>query len=172
MEGEAGKLLVRIVNVEFTTTTTSIKVDLKVKRGEGATYKTEETEKLTKIITEFAELNKDNQKYVDDLNYDITNLKISVSSFDESETSIEEIQERIRVEIENADKSIENKENQIEQIAHDNFELEQSIEEIKDKIKMIQQEVENSGTKIEELKQERMEKNEKLARQEEIRKSR
>ena len=93
---------------------------------------TEETEKLTKIITEFAELNKDNQKYVDDLNYDITNLKISVSSFDESENSIQEIQERINTEIENANKSIENKKNQIEQIAHDNFELEQSIEEIKE----------------------------------------
>ena len=54
-----------------------------------------ENEKLKKIITEFAELNKDNQKYVDDLNFDITNLKISVSSFDESESSIQEIQERI-----------------------------------------------------------------------------
>ena len=31
----------------------------------------EENEKLKKIITEFAELNKDNQKYVDDLNFDI-----------------------------------------------------------------------------------------------------
>ena len=98
---------------------------------------TEETEELTKIITEFAELNKDNQKYVDDLNYDITNLKISVSSFDESEASIEEIQERITAEIENANKSIENKRNQIEQITHDNFELEASIEEIKDKITTI-----------------------------------
>ncbi len=128
---------------------------------------TEETEKLTKIITEFAELNKDNQKYVDDLNYDITNLKISVSSFDESETSIEEIQERIRMEIENADKSVINKKNQIEQIEHDNFELEQSIGEIKDKIEKIKQEVQNSGTKIEELKQERIDKNEKLSKQEE-----
>ena len=128
---------------------------------------TEETEKLTKIINEFAELNKDNQKYVDDLNYDITNLKISVSSFDESETSIEEIQERIKIEIENANKSITNKKNQIEQITHDNFELEQSIEEIKEKIEKIEQEVQNSGTKIEELKQERIDKNEKLSKQEE-----
>lgn len=128
---------------------------------------TEETEKLTKMINEFAELNKDNQKYVDDLNYDITNLKISVSSFDESETSIEEIQERIKIEIENANKSITNKKNQIEQITHDNFELEQSIEEIKEKIEKIKQEVQNSGTKIEELKQERIDKNEKLSKQEE-----
>ena len=128
---------------------------------------TEETEKLTKIINEFADLNKDNQKYVDDLNYDITNLKISVSSFDESEASIEEIQERIKSEIENSEKSIENKKNQIEQITHDNFELEASVEEIKEKIEKIKQEVQNSGTKIEELKQERIDKNEKLSKQEE-----
>ena len=49
-------------------------------------------EELSKIITEFAELNKDDQKYIDDLNFDITNLKISVSSFDESEASIQELQ--------------------------------------------------------------------------------
>ena len=69
----------------------------------------EQNEKLSKIITEFAELNKDDQKYIDDLNFDITNLKISVSSFDESEASIQEIQERINQELENAHTSIENK---------------------------------------------------------------
>ena len=127
----------------------------------------EENEKLKKIITEFAELNKDNQKYVDDLNFDITNLKISVSSFDESESSIEELQERIDSEINSTNKSIENKKVQIEQITQDNFNLEKSIEEIKDKIEKIKEEVKNSGSKIEELKEKRMQKNEKLAEQEE-----
>ena len=127
----------------------------------------EENEKLKKIITEFAELNKDNQKYVDDLNFDITNLKISVSSFDESESSIEELQERIASEINSTNKSIENKKVQIEQIGQDNFNLEKSIEEIKDKIEKIKEEVKNSGSKIEELKEKRTQKNEKLAEQEE-----
>ena len=127
----------------------------------------EENEKLKKIITEFAELNKDNQKYVDDLNFDITNLKISVSSFDESESSIEELQERIASEINSTNKSIENKKVQIEQIRQDNFNLEKSIEEIKDKIEKIKEEVKNSGSKIEELKEKRTQKNEKLAEQEE-----
>ncbi len=127
----------------------------------------EENEKLKKIITEFAELNKDNQKYVDDLNFDITNLKISVSSFDESESSIEELQERIDSEINSTNKSIENKKVQIEQITQDNFNLEKSIEEIKDKIEKIKEEVKNSGSKIEELKEKRTQKNEKLAEQEE-----
>ena len=121
---------------------------------------------MKKIITEFAELNKDNQKYVDDLNFDITNLKISVSSFDESESSIEEIQERIHSEIESTNRSIENKKTQIEQIKQDNFNLEKAIEEIKEKIEKIKEEVKNSGSKIEELKEKRIQKNEKLAEQE------
>lgn len=127
----------------------------------------EENEKLKKIITEFAELNKDNQKYVDDLNFDITNLKISVSSFDESESSIEELQERIASEINSTNKSIENKKMQIEQIIQDNFNLEKAIEEIKEKIDKIKEEVKTSGSKIEELKEQRTKKNDKLTEQEE-----
>ena len=128
---------------------------------------TEETESLTKVIQEYADLNKDNQKYIDDLNFDITNLKISVSSFDESETSIEEMQRRINMDIENTDKSIQNKKEQIEQISSDNFNLEKTIEETKEKIEKIKEEVKNSGSKIEELKQSRIDKNQKLEKQEE-----
>lgn len=141
-------------------------IDKKIQIQQEIKGLTEETEKLTNIIHEFTDLNKDNQKYVDDLNFDITNLKISVSSFDESEASIEEIQERITLEIENNNKSIENKQNQIEQIKQDNFNLESSIKEIEEKIISIKEEVKNSGSKIEELKQKRIEKNEKLAKQE------
>ena len=60
-----------------------------------------ENEELNKVIEEFANLNKDNQKYIDDLNFDITNLKISVSSFEESEMSIKEMTERIEEDIKN-----------------------------------------------------------------------
>ena len=127
----------------------------------------EETERLNKIITEFAELHKDNQKYIDNLNFDITNLKISVSSFDESEASIEEIQERINLEMKNIKNSIESKKMQIEQIITDNFNLEKSIEDIKQKIAKINEEVKNSGAKVEGLKQERINKNDILAKQEE-----
>ena len=128
---------------------------------------TKQSEELNKLITEFAELNKDDQKYIDDLNFDITNLKISVSSFDESEASIEEIKERINLDIENTTKSINNKKEQIEQIQSDNFNLEKSIEEIKQKIEDIKEQVKNSGSKIEALKEERLEKNKKLSIQEE-----
>ena len=123
----------------------------------------DETQKLTGIINEYAELNKDDQKYIDDLNFDITNLKISVSSFDESESSIEEIKERINQEKEANNKTIQNKEEQIEQMKQENSNLEQSIQEIRDKIEKIKEEVANSSGRVEELRQERKDKNEKLA---------
>ena len=123
-------------------------------------------EELTKIITEYAELNKDDQKYIDDLNLDITNLKISVSSFDESESSIVEIQERIKQELDNAHTSIENKKSQIEQIKVDNENLEKTIQETLQKIEEVKSNVQNSSSKIDELKQERTEKNEQLSKQE------
>ena len=126
----------------------------------------EQNEELSKIITEFAELNKDDQKYIDDLNFDITNLKISVSSFDESEASIQEIQERINQELENAHTSIENKNTQIEQIKKDNEELEKSIQETLQKIEEVKESVNSSSSKIEELKKERAKKSEKLSKQE------
>ena len=126
----------------------------------------EQNKELSKIINEFAELNKDDQKYIDDLNFDITNLKISVSSFDESEASIQEIQERINQELENTHTSIENKNVQIEQIKEDNENLEKSIQEILQKIEEVKESVNSSSSKIEELKSERAQKSEKLSRQE------
>ena len=122
-----------------------------------------QSEELTKEITAFAEDNKDNQKQVDDLNFDITNLKISVSSFDESESSIEELVERIDLDIENTKKSSENKEEQKKQLLEDNKNLEEKIEELKKTIEELTLDVSNSGSKVEELKKDRVAKNEKLS---------
>ena len=127
----------------------------------------EENEKLNKIIKEYAELNKDDQKYIDNLNEDITDLKISVSSFDESEISIQEMEERIKQDIENANKNIEHKKNDIEELKQTNLDIDKQIEETKNKIEEIKKDVENSGEKVDNLKQERIEKNEKLEKQEE-----
>ena len=170
IEGEIQKIEARLEKLKKETVELDTSKENCKKEKENAISETnkltEEIEKLNKVITEFAELNKDNQKYIDDLNFDITNLKISVSSFDESEASIEEIVERINLETENTNKSIENKKNQIDQILQENEELKTSIEETNNKIAEIKQEVENSGSKIEELKQERVEKNKKLENQE------
>ncbi len=122
----------------------------------------EENEKLNAQIKEFADLNKDDQKYIDNLNEDITNLRISVSSFDESEMSIQEMEERINQDIENAKTSIEHKENEIENLKQSNIDLDKKVEEINKQIEQIRKDVSNSGNKVENLKQERIEENEKL----------
>lgn len=121
-----------------------------------------ENSKLNDIIEEFTNLNKDNQKYIDDLNFDITNLKISVSSFDESEISINEMMDRINLDIENNNTGINNKKNLREKILTDNDEIEIKIEEVKQKIVDLEKEILGSTDKAEKLKQERILKSEKL----------
>ena len=118
------------------------------------------------MIDKFAESNKDTQKTVDDLNFDITNLKISVSSFDESENSIEEITNIMKQEIENSKKSISNKEKLIQELKNENNELNVKIEESLKRIEEIKDEVQNSGANIEKLKQERIKNNERLIQKE------
>ena len=134
----------------------------KEEKEERINYLTSETKKLSEIVEEFAANNKENQKYIDDLNFDITNLKISVSSFDESGSSIDELIERINQDIENSKTSIENKEKNIQDVLNENENLEQKIKELEEEIQKIKSEVENSSTLIENLKNDRLEKSEKL----------
>ena len=134
----------------------------KEEKEERINYLTSETQKLSEIVEEFAANNKENQKYIDDLNFDITNLKISVSSFDESGSSIDELIERINQDIENSKTSIENKEKNIQDVLNENENLEQKIKELEEEIQKIKSEVENSSTLIENLKNDRLEKSEKL----------
>ena len=128
--------------------------------------KIEEMEKqnleLESIIEEFTVLNKDNQKYIDDLNFDITNLRISVSSFDESETSINEMVDRINLDIQNNTTSINNKVELREKILLENTELENKIQEINQKIQNLEKDILGSTDKVEKLKNERVQKSEKL----------
>ena len=123
-----------------------------------------EIEKTNIVIEQYANLNKDSQKYIDDLNFDITNLRISVSSFDESENSIIEIVQRIQIDLDNTKNVIINKQEQIKNIKNDNIELEQRIEQLKQKIEDIKNEVTDSSNKVEELKNNRSQKNDKLSK--------
>lgn len=126
-----------------------------------------EIKSLSEEVEQFATVNKDNQKYIDDLNFDITNLKISVSSFIESEASIEEFVERIRQEILNNNNNIENKNNTLNQAIKENTELQTKIDNLNSEIEQIKAEVNNSSENIEKLKQLRTEKNELLDKKEE-----
>lgn len=126
----------------------------------------EENVELTAIIEQFANLNKDNQAYIDNLNMDVTNLKISVSSFDESETSINEMVERIEQDVQNNINSIESKQKQKQIIENDNKELEEKITTLLEKIDQINEQVSKSGDKVIDLKEERTNKNNDLSKSE------
>ena len=114
---------------------------------------------LNTAIQNFAEKNKENQKYIDDLNFDITNLKISVSSFDESSNSLEEILSRIENELQTNMSKIENKKQQSENLKVENEELTKTIEELKQNIEQIKIEVSTSSETAQKLKQEKSNKN-------------
>ena len=118
-----------------------------------------EITELNSVIAVFAEQNKDNQKYIDDLNFDITNLKISVSSFSESEASIDEIVQRVEQDIEASNTSIQNKEKICADLQTENEVNNKKIEELEQEIEKAKQEVSQSSSKAEELKNSRIEKN-------------
>ena len=122
-----------------------------------------EIEELQNVINDFAAANSETQKYIDDLTFDITNLKISVSSFNESQSSIEEIFQMLEQDIQNTEKVISSKETQIEKMKIENEELVKSIEDNKSEIKKINEDVANSAENIETLKQERVNKNDRLS---------
>ncbi len=148
------------------------KEDLKNQKAENLANKEKEEQEikelsdknleLNAVIEQFANLNRDNQRYIDDLNMDVTNLKISVSSFDESEASIDEMVERIEQDITNNNLSIENKIKQKEEITTDNLELENKIKELELQIQEIDKKVENSSSEVASLKENRVKKNEEL----------
>lgn len=126
----------------------------------------ETTQKLTSEIQEFADKNVENQKNIDDLNFDVTNLRISLTSFDESNNSMDEIIERINNEIKNNEESISNKKTQREQILENNKEQEENIEKAKEEIEKMKEEVSRASDKTEKLKQERTLKNGAIERNE------
>ena len=124
-------------------------------------------EELKLEISEFAKVNSENQKYIDDLNFDVTNLKISVSSFNESEISLNEMTDRINQDILNNNKSLQNKKNNMENIEKENEELSNKIIGLKEEIKKLDETMLNSDDSINNLKTDRENKNKKLTNAEE-----
>ena len=99
---------------------------------------------------------------IDDLNFDVTNLKISVSSFNESEMSIDEMVERINQDIQNNLSSISKKQESIENIKTENEEMKQKIISLEEAKKEIDSKMNSSDENITKLKAQREEKNESL----------
>ena len=151
--------------------------NIKQEKNQNAENKAKDEEKIKEIEAEIIDLNsvievftnqnKESQKYIDDLNFDITNLKISVSSFSESEASIDELVERVNLDIENSNTSIENKKKICEDLEKENSENKQKIAEMEQEIEVAKQEVTNSQAETENLKNTRIEKNKLLEKLEE-----
>ena len=120
-------------------------------------------DKMNIEINNFVEKNKDNQKYIDDLNYEITNLKISVTSFNESGLSINEIVKRVEDDILSTNKNKENKLVLCEEIKKNNEELQQKIEILKNDIKDSNNALEENNANIEVIKNTKKSEENKLA---------
>ena len=127
-----------------------------------------ENGELQKQINEYAEKNKEINKIVDDLNFDITNLKISVSSFDESENSINEIKNLIEKDIENNTKDAKAKEKKNQTLESEIENFNNTILKSQEEIKSINEAVSKSSTNIEKFKEERIAIAEKIKKQEEM----
>ena len=107
-------------------------------------------------VEKFSTLNKDNQKRMDDLNFDITNLKISVSSFDESRTSMQEVIEQMNKEIQTHQKVLENKTNQIKNLEQENKNLEQEKIELRATIAQIEEKTKENSSQVVSYKEQKV----------------
>lgn len=87
------------------------------------------------IVDEYARFNKEKQQEIDFLNEDVVNLKISLSSFDESVASIDEMKEKIEQDINNFEFGINRKKEQIEISENDINSLEEQISTFNEQIK-------------------------------------
>lgn len=90
------------------------------------------------IIDEYARFNKEKQQQIDYLNEDIVNLKISLSSFDESVASIDEMKEKIEQDILNFENLIVKKDEQSKELkasiidnTNEIYQLNSSIDDMK-----------------------------------------
>ncbi len=117
---------------------------------------------MQKEVDDFAAKNQEQQKVFDDLNSDIMDLKISVSSFDESDHSLDEILERILLDRDNCVSSVEKREADIEKMLVENKKLEEEIANIQEQIQNVQNTI---LFKEEELKEQKEERNRQSAKQ-------
>ena len=121
-----------------------------------------ENSDLQQNINELTSKNEEQQKFIDDLNSDIVDLKISVSSFDESAISIDEMLDMIRQEIDNCVQTVESKTAERENLLNENSSLEAKISDMENAINNSDETTREIENKIAELKQDRENKNNEL----------
>lgn len=87
------------------------------------------------LVDEYNRFNQEKAQEMDFLNEDIVNLKISLSSFDETVASIDEMKEKIEQDINNFKFGIDRKNEQIEILEKEIATSKEEIEKIKNEIK-------------------------------------
>ena len=122
---------------------------------------TENTE-MQQIVDEFSTKNEEQQRTFDNLNSDIMDLKISVSSFDESSNSMDEILERIENDINNCVSNVDKRNSDIEKMLNENTELKQTVENTEKDIEKVQESIAALEEKLNQCKEERNTKNIKI----------
>ena len=93
-----------------------------------------ENAKKQEEIDEYTRFNKEKQKEIDILNEDVVNLKVSLSSFDETVSSIDEMKEKIESDIQNFELGISKKQEEINYIKENNEKLQEEIKTTKELI--------------------------------------
>lgn len=110
-------------------------------------------------------VNKEDVKKLEELNEDIVDLKISISSFDENEKSIQEIIDIIQKDIDENNEKIQGKNTKTKEVEKEILKLENSIETLKEKLEQKEnenEEIKKIQEKIKEEKKEILEEKEKL----------
>ena len=121
-----------------------------------------ENEEMQKEVDLFAEENSKQQTKIDELNSDIVDLKISVSSFDESSMSIDEMINMLQQEINSCIQNAQNKADERERLLAENDEMKDKIDGIKEEITNLDNVVSNLENVVNELKLDRENKNNAL----------
>ena len=80
-------------------------------------------------------LYKEKSEMINNLHEDIANLKVSISSFDESSDSIDEMKEKLLLDIKNFEEGIERKKTNISNLEQNKEEILKQIEDLKVEIK-------------------------------------
>lgn len=106
-------------------------------------------------IDEYTRFNRERQKELDTLNEDVVNLKISLSSFDETVSSIDEMREKIQNDISNFENTITKKNDEIAQINEQIKQYNEEIIQIKETIENSSKIKEQYSTDTDALKEEK-----------------
>ncbi len=115
----------------------------------------EEIARHTEEIEEYARFNKEKEERVNFLNEDIMNLKVSLSSFDESALAIDEMVDKIRQDIASFLSSMDRKKELIAQYENELATSESRNEEDKKQIEILKEKSDALKLEIEKLKQDK-----------------